>query len=111
MEINPNDNQLQYGYALWYSRRSVGKQTDRRYAENLKFIGRFGSVEQFWSLYSHLVRPSELTAYSDFHLFKHGIKPMWEVSLPSITIFKLNKTEKKPSFTIFKLKKKHSFLR
>lgn len=80
LEINPNENQLQYGYALWYSRRSVGKQTDRRYAENLKLIGRFGSVEQFWSLYSHLVRPSELMAYSDFHLFKHGIKPMWEDS-------------------------------
>lgn len=25
-------------------------------------------------------RPSELGNYSDFHLFKEGIKPMWEVS-------------------------------
>ncbi|XP_063984716.1 eukaryotic translation initiation factor 4E type 2 [Diachasmimorpha longicaudata] len=80
LEINPNDNQLQYSYDLWYSKRSLGKQSDRRYAENLKFIGRFGSVEQFWGLYSHLVRPSELLASSDFHLFKNGIKPMWEDS-------------------------------
>ncbi|XP_057337797.1 eukaryotic translation initiation factor 4E type 2 [Microplitis mediator] len=78
IEIGPNENRLQYGYTLWYSRRSVGKQSDRRYAENLKFIGRFGSVEQFWSLYSHLSRPSELIPSSDFHLFKNGIKPMWE---------------------------------
>lgn len=40
--------------------------------------GRFGSCEQFWSLYSHLVKPGDLASHSDFHLFKMGIKPMWE---------------------------------
>ena len=35
-------------------------------------------MEGFWSLYSHLVRVNELGSYSDFHLFKSGIKPMWE---------------------------------
>ncbi|XP_078389894.1 eukaryotic translation initiation factor 4E type 2-like isoform X2 [Cetorhinus maximus] len=35
-------------------------------------------VEQFWRFYSHLVRPGDLTGHSDFHLFKEGIKPMWE---------------------------------
>ncbi|KAK0182298.1 hypothetical protein PV327_000450 [Microctonus hyperodae] len=78
IEISPNENRLQYGYALWYSRRSIGKQSDRRFAENLKLIGRFATVEQFWAIYSHLVRPSELMTYADFHLFKNGIKPMWE---------------------------------
>lgn len=27
-----------------------------------------------------MVRPGDLTGHSDFHLFKEGIKPMWEVS-------------------------------
>jgi hypothetical protein len=44
-------------------------------------VGRFASVEQFWSYYCHLVRPCELSGHSDFHLFKDGIKPMWEVVL------------------------------
>lgn len=44
-------------------------------------VGRFASVEQFWGLYSHLVRPSDLTVHTDFHLFKVGIKPMWEVNV------------------------------
>ncbi|XP_008304349.1 eukaryotic translation initiation factor 4E type 2-like, partial [Stegastes partitus] len=35
-------------------------------------------VEQFWRFYSHLVRPGDLSGHSDFHLFKEGIKPMWE---------------------------------
>jgi hypothetical protein len=38
-------------------------------------------VEQFWSLYSWLVHPSELTGHCDYHLFKDGIKPMWEVAI------------------------------
>lgn len=39
----------------------------------------FLQVEQFWKFYSHMVRPGDLTGHSDFHLFKEGIKPMWEV--------------------------------
>ncbi|KAM0731689.1 Eukaryotic translation initiation factor 4E type 2 [Formica fusca] len=80
IEINPNEHKLQYAYALWYSRRSgLGKQTSiQSYVQNLKLVGRFASVEQFWGLYSHLVRPSELTVHTDFHLFKVGIKPIWE---------------------------------
>ena len=36
-------------------------------------------VEQFWAFYSYLVRPGDLSGHSDIHLFKDGIKPMWEV--------------------------------
>uniref|UniRef100_A0A8I3WQW0 Eukaryotic translation initiation factor 4E type 2 n=1 Tax=Callithrix jacchus TaxID=9483 RepID=A0A8I3WQW0_CALJA len=32
----------------------------------------------FWRFYSHIVHPGDLTGHSDFHLFKEGIKPMWE---------------------------------
>uniref|UniRef100_A0A9L0KGX3 Eukaryotic translation initiation factor 4E family member 2 n=1 Tax=Equus asinus TaxID=9793 RepID=A0A9L0KGX3_EQUAS len=33
---------------------------------------------QFWWFYSHMVHPGDLMDHSDFHLFKEGIKPMWE---------------------------------
>lgn len=48
------------------------------YSKSLHCIGRCASVEQFWSLYCHLVRPSTLKPYRELHLFKSGIKPMWE---------------------------------
>lgn len=81
-EINSTDHKLQYAYALWYSKRSPGKQNNiQNYDQNLKLVGRFASVEQFWGIYSHLIRPSELATHTDFHLFKIGIKPMWEVSV------------------------------
>lgn len=43
-------------------------------------------VEQFWRFYSHMVRPGDLTGHSDFHLFKEGIKPMWEVRTEGLTL-------------------------
>lgn len=38
-------------------------------------------VQGFWRLYNHLVRPNDLPNTMDYHLFKTGIKPMWEVQL------------------------------
>jgi len=79
LEIPEGQHRLQSQYCLWYSRRGTGKQS-HNFHQNLKIIGRFGSVEQFWRIYGHLVRPGELSSHSDFHLFKLGIKPMWEDS-------------------------------
>ena len=45
----------------------------------IKFV--ICQVEQFWTLYSHLARPCDLTSSSDYHLFKLGVKPMWEVCI------------------------------
>nr|CAG4641970.1 EOG090X0BMA [Eurycercus lamellatus] len=77
--VPPGEHPLQFTYCLWFSRRAPGKHAaPQSFDQNLKMVGRFASVEQFWSYYCHLVRPCELTGHSDFHLFKDGIKPMWE---------------------------------
>ncbi|XP_068262596.1 eukaryotic translation initiation factor 4E type 2 isoform X2 [Nyctibius grandis] len=79
----PAEHPLQYNYTFWYSRRTPGRPTSSQsYEQNIKQIGTFASVEQFWRFYSHMVRPGDLTGHSDFHLFKEGIKPMWETCLP-----------------------------
>ncbi|KAI0015322.1 translation initiation factor eIF4e [Xylariomycetidae sp. FL0641] len=36
------------------------------------------TAEEFWLAYSHLKRPSSLPTVSDYHLFKKGIRPIWE---------------------------------
>nr|CAG4650416.1 EOG090X0BMA [Sida crystallina] len=79
VQVPANENRLQFTYCLWFSRRAPGKHSaPQSFDQNLKIVGRFASVEQFWSTYCHIVRPCELTGHSDFHLFKDGIKPMWE---------------------------------
>ncbi|XP_067157825.1 eukaryotic translation initiation factor 4E type 2 isoform X4 [Apteryx mantelli] len=81
----PAEHPLQYNYTFWYSRRTPGRPTSSQsYEQNIKQIGTFASVEQFWRFYSHMVRPGDLTGHSDFHLFKEGIKPMWEEDIISI---------------------------
>nr|XP_006823949.1 PREDICTED: eukaryotic translation initiation factor 4E type 2-like isoform X2 [Saccoglossus kowalevskii] len=76
---SPGEHRLQYAYSLWFSRRTPGNKTSStNYEQNIKLVGSFCSVEQFWALYSHCVRPCDLSGHSDFHLFKEGIKPMWE---------------------------------
>nr|CAG4648174.1 EOG090X0BMA [Moina brachiata]SVE93209.1 EOG090X0BMA [Moina brachiata] len=77
--VPKDEHPLQYTYCLWFSRRTPGKHAaNQSFDQNLKMVGRFATAEQFWSYYCHLVRPCELTGHSDFHLFKDGIKPMWE---------------------------------
>lgn len=79
--VPPGEHRLQFAYSLWFSRRTPGnKATSTSYDQNLKLVATFLSVEQFWSYYSFLIRPSDLSGHSDFHLFKDGIKPMWEDS-------------------------------
>jgi len=77
--VPPGQHRLQSSYCLWYSRKTTGsKQGQSSFDQNLKLIATFASCEQFWNIYSHLVRPGELSSHSDLHVFKDGIKPMWE---------------------------------
>jgi len=79
--VPPEEHRLQSTYCLWYSRKVTGKQASQQmssFDQNLKLIATFASAEQFWKIYSHLVRPGDLSSHSDLHVFKEGIKPMWE---------------------------------
>ncbi|XP_057302159.1 eukaryotic translation initiation factor 4E type 2-like isoform X2 [Hydractinia symbiolongicarpus] len=77
--VEKGEHRLQYCYCLWFSRKNPGKQqVTMKYEDSIKLIGAFSSAEQFWAYYSYMVRPGELTGHSDIHLFKHGIRPMWE---------------------------------
>lgn len=71
------EHALQSNYALWFSRRSQNNKSVR-YDQNLKFIASFASVEQYWGIYSYMVRPGDMSGHVDYHLFKEGIRPMWE---------------------------------
>jgi len=79
VQPGPGENRLQYKYTFWISRRAPGKNTSlQNYDQNLKHIGTVASVEQFWAYYTNMVHPCDLAGHSDFHLFKQGIRPMWE---------------------------------
>lgn len=69
---------------MWFSRRAPGKLQTQDWTAGLKPVATFHSVDEFWSLYAHLARPNELSGHCDLHVFKRGIRPLWEVSTCSL---------------------------
>ena len=68
---------LQNKWTLWYDnpRTITG---DKTWLENLKLISNFDTAEAFWTSYNNVLPSSKLTVNSNYHLFKGGVKPMWE---------------------------------
>ena len=70
-------------FAFFYMRRekSESGKDSQGYASSINKIGSFDSVEGFFGIYDHLVKPTELgseTCVTDYHLFREGIMPTWE---------------------------------
>ena len=43
------------------------------YAENLRKLATFRTLEEFWGVYTHLLRADELPKDSNYHVFREGI--------------------------------------
>ncbi|KZF20333.1 IF4E-domain-containing protein [Xylona heveae TC161] len=70
-----SEHKLKYTWVVWY-RPPTSKYSD--YEKSTIPLAAFSSVESFWTVYSHLKRPSSLPAVSDYHIFKKGVRPVWE---------------------------------
>lgn len=80
VDYPPGEHRLQHAYCLWFSKRpsQIQGRGSQNYSQALRLVGQVGTVEQWWALYSHIVRLHDIPAHRDLHLFKKGIKPMWE---------------------------------
>ena len=72
-----DENNLQSRWTFWYHRRG-GNSKNMDYNESIKGIGSFGTVEAYWKIYDHIVRPNEFKVTTDYHMFREGVKPIWE---------------------------------
>ncbi|XLS62208.1 hypothetical protein HN51_016436 [Arachis hypogaea] len=79
---------LKNKFVLWYTRRTPGvrNHTSDSYEDSIKKIVHFSTVEGFWVCYCHLSRPSSLLVPTDLHLFKEGIRPLWEILLTAMVV-------------------------
>ncbi|GAB9472520.1 hypothetical protein Gpo141_00009696 [Globisporangium polare] len=68
---------LQNRWVLWYDNPKKRHSTET-WEENLKNVYAFSTVEDFWCLYNNVLSPTKLAIGSNYHLFKEGIRPMWE---------------------------------
>jgi hypothetical protein len=46
------------------------------YAENLRKLATFRTLEEFWGVYTHLLRADELPKDSNYHVFREGTLPL-----------------------------------
>eukprot|EP00003_Mantamonas_plastica_P000917 TRINITY_DN106_c0_g3_i1.p1 TRINITY_DN106_c0_g3~~TRINITY_DN106_c0_g3_i1.p1 ORF type:complete len:258 (-),score=65.50 TRINITY_DN106_c0_g3_i1:234-1007(-) len=76
-ELLSQKHPLQNTWVMWYDRPD--KNTDQgNWLASLKKICEFNTVEDFWAMYTHLIKPTKLTSGSNYHCFKKGIMPAWE---------------------------------
>jgi translation initiation factor 4E len=68
---------LPEAWTFWFIRRPAVRSNDS-YSKHLKMLGVVNSVEQFWAVYNHTVRPNDLPSPCDLQIFRHGVQPLWE---------------------------------
>ncbi|KAL8724500.1 MAG: hypothetical protein Q9181_006799, partial [Wetmoreana brouardii] len=69
------EHPIKHTWVVWY-RPPTSKFQD--YEKSTVPLAHFSTIESFWTVYTHLKRPSSLPSVSDYHLFKKGIRPVWE---------------------------------
>ncbi|KAK3825943.1 MAG: translation initiation factor eIF 4e-like domain-containing protein [Benniella sp.] len=68
---------LHNSWTLWFD--NPGKKSNSNtWEQSLKELITFDTVEDFWGVYNNIMKVCDLAVSSNYHLFKQGIKPMWE---------------------------------
>ena len=76
--MSEKEHPLHSAWGLWYDSKKTGASNN--WEEGLIQVQNFSTVEDFWIMMNHIKRPGSLEVGSNYHLFKQGIKPMWEDS-------------------------------
>ena len=67
---------LHQPWCLWYDSKKTAKESD--WEHSLVQVSTLNTVEDFWIVQHHTKKPSHLDIGSNYHLFRTGVKPMWE---------------------------------
>jgi len=68
-------------WTLWYTKPP--SDSKESWADLLKPVISFSSVEEFWGIFNSIPQASDLPLKADYHLFRENIRPEWEDSLNS----------------------------
>jgi len=70
---------LETPWTFWYDHKMSKSPTSaQNYAEHLRKLGTFKTIEGFYRMYANLLRPADLPRDSNYHLFRGEVLPMWE---------------------------------
>ena len=82
---NYKTTKLENKFSFWYrisddlyqfqSKQPIDK---KEYENQVKKIGEFDTIEDFWAIFQHLRKPDSCKPGIEFQMFKNPVKPMWE---------------------------------
>lgn len=78
MAAGPVSHPLMNKWVFWWRPPISKSQGFVDYEKTLRPMCYCDTVEDFFSVYSHLKNPSKLPTMSEYHFFKFGIRPIWE---------------------------------
>lgn len=76
--MSEKEHPLHSAWGLWYDSKKTSTAGGSNWEEGLVMVQNFATVEDFWVMLNHIKRPASLEVGANYHLFKHGVKPMWE---------------------------------
>lgn len=76
MEEKSSNAPLHSKWTIWFDNPKIAPGRD--WKENLKQCGSFDCIADFWSVYNNLKPAAQLSAGSNYSLFRYGIEPSWE---------------------------------
>ena len=71
-------DELPIPYAFWITSKQERIMDAKEYENSIKKICSFSTYTEFFQIYQHIQRPSNLTLNSELFFFKKNIKPVWE---------------------------------
>ncbi|KAJ2340576.1 hypothetical protein GGF43_006383, partial [Coemansia sp. RSA 2618] len=71
------EHPLRFAWSFWFIHRAPGHKINDYEAAMTK-VASFASVEAFWAVYSHLKRADQVPTITDYHMFRAGVRPVWE---------------------------------
>ncbi|KAJ2156849.1 hypothetical protein GGF46_004911 [Coemansia sp. RSA 552] len=76
----PDEHPLRFAWSFWFMHRAPGHKISD-YEAAMTRIATFASVEAFWAVYGHLKRADTVPTITDYHMFRAGVRPVWEDSV------------------------------
>ena len=74
---NPSSTPLHGSWTYWFDNpKNAPPGSD--WADNLKALATFRTVEDFWRVYNNVRPPSMISVNSNYSVFRQGIEPAWE---------------------------------
>ncbi|KAJ2613284.1 hypothetical protein H4S08_002290 [Coemansia sp. RSA 1365] len=76
-KYSADEHPLCFSWSFWFMHRAPGQKISDYEAAMTK-IATFATVETFWAVYSHLKRADQVPTITDYHMFRAGVRPVWE---------------------------------